>query len=73
MLRNLGLYNLLDSLEFYKKVCVKSKTEIFEQCEQLWQLDNWEVVVACAYSLKKCYEPKDFSVCILSGSMDKIG
>ena len=40
MLRNLGLYNLLDSLEFYKKVCVKSKTEIFEQCEQLWQLDN---------------------------------
>ena len=36
----LFLYNLLDSLEFYKKVCVKSKTEIFEQCEQLWQLDN---------------------------------
>ena len=40
IVHNFVLYNLLDSLEFYKKVCVKSKTEIFEQCEQLWQLDN---------------------------------
>ena len=51
--------------EFYKKVSVLPKAEIFALCGTLWQsgyLEEAVIACECAYSLKAQYEPEDFEV-----------
>jgi 3-methyladenine DNA glycosylase AlkD len=53
------------SKEWFKLIDTKSKAEIFDLCEQLWQSGYLEEsFVACnwSYYLRKKYEPADFQV-----------
>ena len=53
------------SKERYKAVGDKSKSNIFDLCEELWQSGYMEEsFVACnwAYNVRKHFEPKDFDV-----------
>jgi len=51
--------------EFYKKIQVCSKEEVFEICEELWKSGYLEeAVIACIFSesLQKKYEISDFKI-----------
>lgn len=51
--------------ECFKSIQDKSKTEIFDYCEELWQSGYMEEsFIACnwSYFIRKEYEPEDFSV-----------
>ena len=51
--------------EFKKRIKKKSKSEVFEICEELWKSKYFEeAVIACIFSesLHKQYEPADFRI-----------
>lgn len=51
--------------EFYKDIAYKTKSEIFELCESLWQSGYIEEsFIAChwSYYIHKKYEPADFQI-----------
>lgn len=52
------------SKAFFDEIKEKSKAEIFDLCETLWQSGNFEesiIACNCSYALRKQYEPVDFN------------